>query len=413
MFNFRNYPSSQMSDLNLDWIIENVKKAVAAVEEVTKEWSDIKGTAQKIVEDEVKKELDSGEIGRVVSNAVTEGLASASKYTDRSRRTFDFNGKTICIGDSYGDGYNPDGDNVTGWPVLLKTYLGLTDDNFFANSKGGAGFIAGTTFATLLTQTTNHFNNEDVKNIIVCGGFNDTGVTETSIVYAIKNFKETAKTLYPNAQIFVGFIGSATNMDRRASLTKPRTAYCSGTEYNGITYLSGVENALHSDKMFASDGVHPNTWGEETIGKTISNAILNGYGTVFHPGVKITNVGFKHGFTGSTIIETIQNDDWCAFYGSFSMTRAENVTFKGDGTFYELFSFKTSFVLGGFQFDLPTTAILTSADGSYRTVPCTLRVYNGSLWMAIRSASGNGYENYNVNGIVTEPFTIEHNTIFG
>ena len=102
MFNFRNYPSSQMSDLNLDWIIENVKKAVAAVEEVTKEWSDIKGTAQKIVEDEVKKELNSGEIGRVVSNAVTEGLASASKYTDKSRRTFDFNGKTICIGDSYG-----------------------------------------------------------------------------------------------------------------------------------------------------------------------------------------------------------------------------------------------------------------------------------------------------------------------
>ena len=212
MINTRNYPSSQMSDLNLDWTIENVKKAVEAVDIVTKEWADIKGTVQKIIEDEVKKELDSGEIGRVVSKAVTDGLASASEYTDRSRRTFDFNGKTICIGDSYGEGYNPDG-NVTGWPTLLKGYLGLTDDNFFSNSLGGAGFVNGTTFTTLLTQTSHHFNDEDVTNVIVCGGFNDTNKTETDLINAIFNFKKQANVIYPNAQIFVGFIGNSTKMD--------------------------------------------------------------------------------------------------------------------------------------------------------------------------------------------------------
>lgn len=412
MFNFRNYPSSQMSDLNLDWIIENVKKAVEAVDIVTKEWSDIKGTAQKIVNDEVEKWIHSGELGRIVSKAVKDGLATASKYTDRSRRTFDFNGKTICIGDSYGEGYNPDG-NVTGWPALVKTYLGLTDDNFFSNSLGGAGFINGTTFATLLNQTSNHFKNEEVTNVIVCGGFNDINKTETDLINAIFNFKKQANDLYPNAQIFVGFIGSSTKMDTRGGLISPRAAYSSGCEYNGITYLSGCENALHATAMFGSDGIHPNTWGEESIAKAISNAILNGYASVIHAGVKITNVSFKNGFTGSTIIETSQYNDSCAFYGSFSMNRTSDFTMKGDGSFYELFSFKTSFVLGGFQFDLPTTAILTSADGSYRTVPCTLRVYNGSLWMAIRSASGNGYEKYNVNGIVTEPFTIKSDTIFG
>lgn len=411
MVNFRNYPSSQMSDLNLDWIIENVKKAVTAVEEVTKEWADIKGTVQKIVEDVLKKELDSGEIGRLVDEAVKTGLSTARSYTDRSRRTFDFNGKTICIGDSYGEGFNPDG-NVTGWPTLLKGYLGLTDDNFFSNSLGGAGFVNGATFATLLNQTSNHFKNEEVTNVIVCGGFNDMNVTDHDLINAIYNFKKTANVLYPNAQIFVGFIGNSTTLSTRGSLIIPRAAYCSGCEYNGITYLSGVENALHSTAMFGSDGVHPNTWGEETIAKAISNALLNGYASVIQPGVRITAVGFKHGFTGSTIIETMQYNDTCAFYGSFSMTRTENVTFKGDGTFYELFSFSDSFVLGGFQCDLPTTAILGSADGSYRTVPCTLRVYNGSLWIAIRSASNTEYENYNVNSIVTEPFTIEHNTCF-
>lgn len=411
MFNFRNYPSSQMSDLNLDWIIENVKKAVTAVEEVTKEWSDIKGTAQKIVENEVKKELNSGEIGRVVDEAVKTGLSTARSYTDRSRRTFDFNGKTICIGDSYGEGYNPDG-NVTGWPTLLKNYLDLTDDNFFSNSLGGSGFVNGTTFATLLNQTNNHFKNDDVTNVIVCGGFNDAGRSENEIINAIYNFKKQANILYPNAQIYVGFIGESTDMDSRGNLILPRAAYCSGCEYNGITYLSGVENALHCTAMFGSDGVHPNTWGQETIAKAISNTILNGYASVVQPGVKITSVGFKHGFTGSTIIETMQYNDTCAFYGSFYMSRTENVTFKGDGTFYELFSFANSFVLGGFQCDLPTTVILGSDDGSYITVPCTLRVYNGSLWIAIRSYSGEEHETYNVNSIVTEPFTIEHNTCF-
>ena len=411
MFNFRNYPSTQMSDLNLDWIIDNVKKAVTAVEEVTKEWSDIKGTAQKIVEDEVKKELNSGKIGQVVDEAVKTGLSTARSYTDRSRRTFDFNGKTICIGDSYGEGFNPDG-NVTGWPNLLKVYLSLTDDNFFSNNLGGAGFVNGTTFATLLSQTSNHFKNEEVTNIIVCGGYNDTGKSENEIINAIYNFKKQSNILYPNAQIYVGFIGESTDMDSRGNLVLPRAAYCSACEYNGITYLSGVENALHSTAMFGSDGVHPNTWGEETIAKTISNSLLNGYGSVIQPGVRITAVGFKHGFTGSTIIETMQYNDTCAIYGSFSMTRTENVTFKGDGSFYELFSFSNSFVLGGFQCDVPTTAILGSADGSYRTVPCTLRVYNGSLWIAIRNFSSTGFESYNVNSIVTEPFTIEHNTCF-
>lgn len=411
MFNFQNYPSSQMSDLNLDWFLKKFKVISDAVEEMTKEWSDIKGTAQKIVEDEVKKELDSGKIGRVVDEAVKTGLSTARSYTDRSRRTFDFNGKTICIGDSYGEGYNPDG-NVTGWPILLKGYLGLTDDNFFSKSLGGSGFVNNTTFATLLNQTSNHFKNEEVTNIIVCGGFNDMNVTEHDIINAIYNFKQTANILYPNAQIFVGFIGSSTTLSTRGSLILPRAAYCSGCKYNGITYLSGVENALHCTSMFGSDGVHPNTWGQEMTAKTISNALLNGYGSVIHPGTKITAVGYKNGFTGSTIIETMQYNDICAFYGSFSMTRTENVTFKGDGTFYELFSFSESFVLGGFQCDLPTTAILGSNDGSYVTIPCTLRVYNGSLWMAIRSASSKGYESYSVNSIVTEPFTIEHNTCF-
>jgi lysophospholipase L1-like esterase len=412
MFNFRNYPSSHMSDMNLDWIIENVKKADEAADIVTKEWADIKGTAQKIVDDTVKKWITSGEIDRIVSKAVSDGLASASKYTDRSRRTFDFNGKTICIGDSYGEGYNPDG-NVTGWPALVKSYLGLTDDNFFSNSLGGAGFANGTTFATLLNQTSNHFKNEEVRNIIVCGGFNDINKNETDLINAIFNFKKTANALYPNAQIFVGFIGNATKLDTRIELISPRASYCSGCEYNGITYLSGCENALHSTSMFGSDGIHPNTWGEECIAKAISNAILNGYASVIHGGVKITNVTFKNGFTGSTIIETSQYNDSCAFYGSFSMNRTSDFTMKGEGTFYELFSFKTSFVLGGFQFDLPTTAILTSSDGSYKTVPCTLRVYNGSLWMAIRSANGTGYDTFYVNGIVTEPFTIKSDTVFG
>lgn len=83
MFNFRNYPSSQMSDLNLDWFLEKFKVISDAVEEMTKEWSDIKGTAQKIVEDEVKKELDSGKIGQVVDEAVKTGLSTANK-TDKN-----------------------------------------------------------------------------------------------------------------------------------------------------------------------------------------------------------------------------------------------------------------------------------------------------------------------------------------
>lgn len=431
-------------------VVHKLNETIELGNKLNDEWNDIKGTALQLIIDYVNEQINNGTIGTMIEEATKEKftvlekeLNSLSKtVTDnkndadlkiselnttvsnnynelndkintvsKSRRTFDFTGKTICIGDSYGEGFNPDG-NVTSWVQLVKTYLGLSDDNFFSNSLGGAGFINGTTFATLLAQTSNHFNNDEVTNIIVCGGFNDMNTTESAIINAITNFKKQANIIYPNAHIFVGFIGESTSMSTRGSLSLPRAAYNSGCGYNGITYLSGVENALHADLMFGSDGVHPNTWGEESIAKAITNALLNGYASVIHTGTRITNVTFKNGFTGSTIIETMQYNDVCSLYGSFSMGRTSDFTMKGDGTFYELFSFKTSYVLGGFQCDLPCDIILSSTDGSYKTVPCTLRIYNGSMWIAIRSANGAGYDNFNVNGFIVEPFTIEHNTCF-
>lgn len=59
------YPHSSMQDMNLDYLLKVANQAG----EDHKEWSDIKGTAQKQIDDAIKKSLDSGEIGKVVDDA--------------------------------------------------------------------------------------------------------------------------------------------------------------------------------------------------------------------------------------------------------------------------------------------------------------------------------------------------------
>lgn len=183
--------------------------------------------------------------------------------------------KVVFIGDSYAEGYTPDG-RVTGWPNVVVNILDLK--NSIINYKGGTGFISGLqngSFTDLLNQIP---SDGGVTDIIVAGGYNDRYGTRKQILDGIKLFCDTARVKFPNANIKIGMIGWSSIERQQQSLKDAIVGYKQGCEENGVTYMERAENSIHNDLYFSSDNIHPNQTGENIIAENISTYISTYYG---------------------------------------------------------------------------------------------------------------------------------------
>lgn len=422
--------------------IDKLNETIDLANKLNDEWNDIKGTALQLIIEYVNEQINNGTIGTMIENATKEKFAELEKklnslsktvndnktetdnsienlnntvsnnYTslsnkinvvNNSRKTFNFSGNTILIGDSYGDGYTPDG-NVTSWCTLVKNYLNL-GDSCYVVTRGGSGFKNGTTFNALLRESVGHFSDKTtVKNIVVCGGYNDVNYSENELILAITDFKTKALELYPEASVFIGFCGFNTDFIIRGKLFKACDGYASGCGYNGVTYLSGVENAIHADAMVASDGLHPNTWGQESLAKGITSALLCGYASAVHAETE-AGVSMLNGFVnnGCTVI-TSQHD------GIVTLSALINVlhpgfSYKMNDSEIKIAKISGVYFTGGYhsEFTIPVTL---QNGGTYKTFPGTIRVVNQVIELYIRYADGADYSSFNIQGIQMPQFTI-------
>lgn len=276
------YPHSSTQDMNLDYLLKVAKHA----EEDHKEWSDIKGTAQKHIDDAIKESLDSGEIGKVVNDATTKVIneqieplkgqveTNTAEITKLQKREglFDHSGKTIIIGDSYTVGYTPDG-NITPWTTNFIKYTGL--ENVIISANGGASFSTpDNSFLMLLNAVP---TSADVKQILIVGGFNEFG-SYSEIDNAINAFMSVVDVRFPNAKVFCAMV--AWSVDRtddpmvQNRLKIAKSVY--NTQRKNWRYLTGSDYILHADGFLASDGFHPNTTGQERLATYLATAVETG-----------------------------------------------------------------------------------------------------------------------------------------
>lgn len=186
--------------------------------------------------------------------------------------------KYIFIGDSYCEGYNPDG-NTTGWGARLKTAMGLSDAECTIKYKGGTGFYHTSdskTFSTLLDEAGAEVDKTTVTDIVVCGGYNDNSETLTNVYNAVLSFISKVRTDYPNAKLYIGMIGASNNATVKTNLQNTVLySYQYGALANVCNYLNNVEYALSVSNL-ASDGVHPNGDGQVQITIAIKQALETG-----------------------------------------------------------------------------------------------------------------------------------------
>ena len=98
--------------------------------------------------------------------ATAKGIQTTSGFVP-----YDAAGQTgatlLCVGDSFLQGYNPDG-NVTNWGMLLGKMLGISSANTKINAYGGTGFsntVSGNSFSTLVDDAHNEGFNPSIIEI--------------------------------------------------------------------------------------------------------------------------------------------------------------------------------------------------------------------------------------------------------
>lgn len=192
--------------------------------------------------------------------------------------------KLIFIGDSYGDGYTPDG-NTAGWCDRLKNKLvncHFSADNIYINHKGGASFSnSSNSFLTLLKSVESQVGNKKmVTDVLIGGGYNELAYGDK--IDTVKSNIDTVisyvQSTYPNAVVHFAPFGVAFK-DRNNQFAlryKLMPAYISKACYKNQPFMlvPGAENILSFENMMSSDGIHPNDWGLENIAEYLKGYIL-------------------------------------------------------------------------------------------------------------------------------------------
>lgn len=184
----------------------------------------------------------------------------------------------IVISDSYGLVRG----NNTPFTELLPTLLGTSASEYYTYSEGAMGYARtgsdGHVAESLLTAHASDIADRGtITDIIFALGVNDTYSTAAAINSAIDSLVSYCHTTYPNASIYMGYIG---NIQDKSDATV-RAGYYASVEAitnramkNGVKLISGVEYIMHNGAFFQSDGVHPNDDGCVAIANFIYDFLM-------------------------------------------------------------------------------------------------------------------------------------------
>lgn len=294
--------------------------------------------------------------------------------------------KFVLIGDSYGNGYTPEG-NITSWCELFKNSMNLSNENCIINAKNGYGFARPNyLFSELLNELSNDNN---VTDVVILGGYNDSPYSYSEINIGIKNCKNIVNSKFPNAKLHIGMIGWANISDRLFGLFNTINDYKISCENNNVNYIYNIEYTLHDYfTYFASDNIHPNENGQIYIAYNLTNYFINNNVEVnkayINCGISINSEIFSDVDLSTVITQSMINENVSfTFKKNFVIPTQPNITFKCDGTEYLIGKFTNSYLIGNTHKTIcfNTTAIIKS-DNLYYKVPCVIKLYNQSLYIS-------------------------------
>ncbi len=361
----------------------------------------------------------------VTADNIEEGLIAYSgngkrvvgtkmNLEDRSKR------KLIFIGDSYGDGYTPDG-NTTGWCDRLKSKLvncHFSAGNIYINHKGGASFSnSSNSFLTLLKVVESQVGNKKmVTDVLVGGGYNELAYADK--IETVKSNIDTlisyVQSTYPNAIVHFAPFGVAFK-DRNNQFAlryKLMPAYTTKACYKNQPFVMvpGAENILSFENMMSSDGIHPNDWGLENIAEYLKGYILGTSSSAIDK--RQLSVGLNGGtFTGTIYGQCLGDINIYRIIFDQSVNHLNSNGING-------FKLYTPVRTNAFPWRAPNMGYtdanaIIQANGGFFDVPVKFNVTNNNeLYMQFKQCNSahNNYQSYsNITQIQLDAWIIAEN----
>lgn len=200
--------------------------------------------------------------------------------------------RLMVLGDSISDGsaVNAGGGHGT-WFHRAARFLGSND--YWDEGRGGTGYIsAGTSpvYATFGDRLANDVLAWNPNRLIVWGGYNDNGGSQSSISTAAASLYTSIKSSLPSCEVYVlgcysptgSPAGSITNTDNTikaaaAAANFPFISPLTGGCYNAAGTLVATHGAFITSANAASyiggDAIHPNDAGHVYLARRITQAI--------------------------------------------------------------------------------------------------------------------------------------------
>lgn len=235
----------------------------------------------------------------------------------------------IFVGDSYNIINAP-----TRWITECCNALGLTHHQDVAS--GGYGFnpVSGNKWLTLL-QNTVITDPDEVTDIVIGGGANDTGVSETDLRSAMSAFDTYVKTTFPKLKrIYLAYMAwNFGTASARQDMKNCYLRYMKIARELGWAFMNGPQYVLHNpDNILTgiSDTMHPNPNGTINLGLMVAQCLVNGSGQ-YHFAMASNFTPDTTNVTGSdTTLRTELHNDRIDFrMPDITLTAAQNLS----GTF--------------------------------------------------------------------------------
>lgn len=208
-----------------------------------------------------------------LGNNLNTAMGDITTLENRILSVNDFT-NTIFVGDSYGQGWSPDG-TYSSWEDALESILPGLKQSGKVNG-GGIGFShVSATISQNALQCWNA-NKGDISwlsqatAIFIMLGLNDSDQGATAVKANAQNFFEQVKSDCPNATIYYFFNPNYTIYNRGICMACYEAAY-------SHSYIRCYESAwwmLLQDSFFASDFKHPNAAGHQLIARKMLNALM-------------------------------------------------------------------------------------------------------------------------------------------
>lgn len=194
----------------------------------------------------------------------------------------------IVLGDSYGQGYTPNG-TITSWVATLTATANLRGYTVYSRSTGGYGFGTGegadfAANATTLVDTLTDEQKASIGTVIVGGGYNDRKASRADIQAGMQRLQAVIAASLPNVRRVLIFpfgmavegLATGTHADFDYDwIPQTITRY---VDANAATHIGTVVDNCHMllrrNSVFSTDYVHPNGNGQYILGSFVSDVFL-------------------------------------------------------------------------------------------------------------------------------------------